>query len=206
MIPRSNISPSDIKNDSVSSHQSNNEVGSSKSKSFVTEVNVVKKNEPNSGFFKVNCNQKKELEKLPPLKEASLKDTEALFIEKIHQCCVVVNFVIDSLSDLKSKEVKGEALHEIIEYISNNAISEAVYPKVIEMFSVNVFRTLPPSSNPNGAEFDPEEDEPTLEISWPHLQLVYEFFFRFLESNDFQTSIAKKVHRFQICFTIVRSI
>ena len=29
-----------------------------------------------------------------------------------------------------------------------------------------------------GAEFDPEEDEPTLEAAWPHLQLVYEFFLR----------------------------
>lgn len=38
-------------------------------------------------------------------------------------------------------------------------------------FSVNVFRSLPPSSNPNGAEFDPEEDEPALEAAWPHLQV-----------------------------------
>ena len=37
-----------------------------------------------------------------------------------------------------------------------------------------------------GAEFDPEEDEPTLEAAWPHLQLVYEFFLRFLESPDFK--------------------
>lgn len=59
-------------------------------------------------------------------------------------------------------------------------------------FSINLFRTLPPSSNPNGAEFDPEEDEPTLEASWPHLQLVYELFLRFLESPDFQPSIAKR--------------
>lgn len=32
--------------------------------------------------------------------------------------------------------------------------------------STNIFRTLPPSDNP---EFDPEEDEPSLEASWPHL-------------------------------------
>lgn len=40
-------------------------------------------------------------------------------------------------------------------------------------YSVNFFRTLPPSSNPNGAEFDPEEDEPTLEAAWPHLQVNF---------------------------------
>jgi serine/threonine-protein phosphatase 2A regulatory subunit B' len=56
--------------------------------------------------------------------------------------------------------------------------------------SANLFRTLPPSENP---DFDPEEDDPTLEASWPHLQLVYEFFLRFLESSDFQPAIGKRV-------------
>ena len=36
---------------------------------------------------------------------------------------------------------------------------------------MNAFRTLPPLSNPSGVEYDPEEDEPTLEASWPHLQV-----------------------------------
>lgn len=31
-----------------------------------------------------------------------------------------------------------------------------------------------------------------LEAAWPHLQLVYEFFLRFLESSDFQPNTAKK--------------
>lgn len=35
----------------------------------------------------------------------------------------------------------------------------------------NIFRTLPPSDNP---EFDPEEDDPTLEASWPHLQVTFD--------------------------------
>lgn len=102
----------------------------------------------------------------------------------------------------------------------------AVSSSSSSQFSINMFRTLPPSSNPTGAEFDPEEDEPTLEAAWPHLQvrrhtlsfthtlthtegglfcsfkvlhlllvslqLVYEFFLRFLESPDFQPNVAKK--------------
>lgn len=59
-------------------------------------------------------------------------------------------------------------------------------------FAINGFRSLPPSTNPSGAEFDPEEDEPVLEPSWSHLQIVYEFFLRFLESQDFQPGVAKK--------------
>lgn len=50
---------------------------------------------------------------------------------------------------------------------TGQGLSHGSYPQ----FSVNLFRTLPPSSNPTGAEFDPEEDEPTLEAAWPHLQV-----------------------------------
>lgn len=65
-----------------------------------------------------------------------------------------------------------------------------LYERFRFQISANLFRTLPPSENP---DFDPEEDDPTLEASWPHLQLVYEFFLRFLESTDFQPTIGKKV-------------
>ena len=46
--------------------------------------------------------------------------------------------------------------------------------------------------NPTGDAFDPEEDEPVLELAWPHLQIVYEFFLRFIESPDFNTNIGKR--------------
>uniref|UniRef100_A0A8C8D7H0 Serine/threonine protein phosphatase 2A regulatory subunit n=1 Tax=Oncorhynchus tshawytscha TaxID=74940 RepID=A0A8C8D7H0_ONCTS len=121
-------------------------------------------------------------------------EQEKLFVQKLRQCCVLFDFLSDPLSDLKWKEVKRAALSEMVEYITHNrnVITEPIYPEVVHVFAVNMFRTLPPSSNPTGAEFDPEEDEPTLEAAWPHLQLVYEFFLRFLESPDFQPNVAKK--------------
>lgn len=72
--------------------------------------------------------------------------------------------MIITLPDLPPKQPANESI------VSSGEITR--------MFATNVFRTLPPSSNPNGAEFDPEEDEPTLEAAWPHLQLVYELFLR----------------------------
>lgn len=45
-----------------------------------------------------------------------------------------------------------------------------IVPHVYLQVSHNIFRTLPPSDS---NEFDPEEDEPTLEASWPHLQVRY---------------------------------
>ncbi|KAG8000401.1 Serine/threonine-protein phosphatase 2A 56 kDa regulatory subunit delta isoform [Nibea albiflora] len=140
---------------------------------------VKKERRQSSSRFSLTKNR--ELQKLPALK-------------KLRQCCVLFDFVSDPLSDLKYKEVKRAGLNEMVEYITHNSdvVTESIYPEAVLMFSVNLFRTLPPSSNPTGAEFDPEEDEPTLEAAWPHLQLVYEFFLRFLESPDFQPNIAKK--------------
>ena len=46
--------------------------------------------------------------------------------------------------------------------------------------------------NPTGDAFDPEEDEPVLELAWPHLKIVYEFFLRFVESPEFNTNLAKR--------------
>lgn len=141
-----------------------------------------------------NISKNRELQKLPLLKDAQPNEWEELFIQKLRQCCVLFDFATDPLSDLKYKEVKRAALNEMLEYIftQRGVITEAIYPEIVHMFSCNVFRTLPPSSNPSGAEFDPEEDEPTLEAAWPHLQLVYEFFLRFLESPDFQPNIVKR--------------
>uniref|UniRef100_A0A914V8Q5 Serine/threonine protein phosphatase 2A regulatory subunit n=2 Tax=Plectus sambesii TaxID=2011161 RepID=A0A914V8Q5_9BILA len=141
-----------------------------------------------------NISAVRELQKLPNLKEVEASEREDLFIQKVRQCTVVFDFATDPLSDLKYKEVKRAALNELIDYVTTNrgVLTEAVYPETVRMFEKNMFRVLPPPSNPSGAEFDPEEDEPTLEASWPHLQLVYEFFLRFLESPDFAPNIAKK--------------
>ena len=87
----------------------------------------------------------------------------------------------------------------MVDYITagRGVLTEAVYPEIIRMvknihrylfchlnqfvaivcglniihifcrqIACNLFRTLPPSDNP---DFDPEEDDPTLEASWPHL-------------------------------------
>ncbi|XP_059614116.1 serine/threonine-protein phosphatase 2A 56 kDa regulatory subunit gamma isoform isoform X1 [Phlebotomus argentipes] len=152
---------------------------------------IKKEKRQNSSRFNVSKNR--ELNALPLLEEASPNEREDLFIQKLQQCCVLFDFS-EPLSDLKWKEVKRAALHEMVEYLSQHTgvITENIYPEAVNMFAVNLFRTLPPSSNPNGAEFDPEEDEPTLESTWPHLQFVYDLFLRFLESPDFLPATAKR--------------
>uniref|UniRef100_A0A8C7SJ01 Serine/threonine protein phosphatase 2A regulatory subunit n=1 Tax=Oncorhynchus mykiss TaxID=8022 RepID=A0A8C7SJ01_ONCMY len=131
-----------------------------------------------------------ELSPLPQLKDAPSTEQQELFTQKLQQCCMLFDFM-DSVTDLKSKEIKRATLNELVDYVSTNRgiLVEAAYPEISNMICTNIFRTLPPSENP---DFDPEEDEPTLEASWPHIQLVYEFLLRFLENPDFQPSIAKR--------------
>nr|CAI5852753.1 unnamed protein product [Callosobruchus analis] len=138
--------------------------------------------------------QNEEFKRLPVLKDAAPEEREELFVQKLRQCCILFDFATDPLSDLKWKEVKRTTLQEMVEYVTQQkgVITDTIYAESVNMFAVNLFRTLPPSSNPNGAEFDPEEDEPTLEAAWPHLQLVYELFLRVLEAPDFQPNIAKR--------------
>lgn len=131
-----------------------------------------------------------ELQILPQLKDTPPSEQEDLFIKKLQQCNMVFNFM-DPVADLKSKEIKRACLNELVDYVTatRGVLTEPVYPEIVEMIKSNIFRTLPPSDSP---EFDPEEDEPTLEASWPHLQIVYEFFLRVLESPDFQPNLAKR--------------
>ncbi|KAI0598188.1 phosphatase 2A regulatory B subunit-domain-containing protein [Biscogniauxia sp. FL1348] len=134
----------------------------------------------------------RELEKLPGFHEVPPNRRQELFMQKIDQCNVIFDFN-DASADMKSKEIKRLALHELLDYVANNrqVITEPMYPRVVEMFAKNLFRPIPPPMNPQGEAFDPEEDEPVLEVAWPHIQVVYEFFLRFIESQDFNTNIAK---------------
>lgn len=153
-----------------------------------------------------------DIEKLAGFNEVRPEDRNDLFIQKLQQCRVVFDFNDASL-ELRGKQVKAQTLHEMLEYITQQrgVITESIYPEVVGMvsretlgprcfhetlltlqFAANLFRSIPPQVNPTGDAFDPEEDEPVLELAWPHLQIVYEFFLRFVESPDFNTNIGKR--------------
>lgn len=145
-----------------------------------------------SSRFDISDQRQRELEKLPGFHEVPPHRRQELFMQKIDQCNIIFDFN-DATGDMKSKEIKRLALHELLDYVANNrsVITEPMYPRVVDMFSKNLFRPVPPPVNPQGEAFDPEEDEPVLEVAWPHIQVVYEFFLRFIESQDFNTNIAK---------------
>uniref|UniRef100_A0A4W4HI16 Serine/threonine protein phosphatase 2A regulatory subunit n=1 Tax=Electrophorus electricus TaxID=8005 RepID=A0A4W4HI16_ELEEL len=118
-----------------------------------------------------------ELVQLPLMKDVSAHEQPELFLKKLQQCCTLFDFM-DTLSDLKMKEYKRSTLNELVDYVtvSRGYLTEQTYPEVVKMVSAVVWL------------FSSEK----LTDLYLSLQLVYEFFIRFLESQEFQPSIAKK--------------
>ncbi|EDO14434.1 hypothetical protein Kpol_206p2 [Vanderwaltozyma polyspora DSM 70294] len=134
-----------------------------------------------------------QITKLPNFEDVSPEERLALFLAKVDQCYVMFDFN-DPSFDIQGKEIKRITLQELIEFIVTNRFTytNEMYAHVITMFKVNLFRPIPPPVNPVGDIYDPDEDEPVNELAWPHMQLVYEFFLRFVESPDFNHQIAKQ--------------
>ena len=138
-----------------------------------------------------NKKQPQIIKDLPLLSETPMLKREALFRQKLQLCHTIFDFE-DPDGDNKSREIKRETLVELAEYINSpvgqKILTEAIMPDIVEMARVNLFRTLPPPTE----DFDPEEDEPQMEPQWPHLQVVYELFLRFIVSTEVNGKVAKK--------------
>jgi len=70
------------------------------------------------------------------------------------------------------------------------------------MISKNIYRTFTNKNNKKQGkeQVDPDEDEPHLEESWPHLQLVYELFLKFMMSAYIPSKVmAANISKTFIC-------
>jgi serine/threonine-protein phosphatase 2A regulatory subunit B' len=134
---------------------------------------------------------------LPKLRDAPPGERSDLFRRKLEACSQVFDFTSDSHHQ-KEKEAKRQTLLEIVDSINNQKSlwNEALMRDVVNMVSANIFRALHVKSRDPLAFSDPESDEPCLERAWPHLQIVYEFFLRFIVANDVDPKVAKRfVHQ-----------
>ena len=129
-------------------------------------------------------------EPLPSFKDTPAGERQGLFIRKLRMCAQQLDF---SSSDTRHKEIKRLNLLEIMDYINTTkgVFNDATFQEIINMIEGNLFRGLAPASAPH-ANYDPEEDEPVLEASWPHLQYVYEFLLRFVVSNETDPKVVKR--------------
>jgi len=135
-------------------------------------------------------------EPLPSFRDVPSSDRDNLLIKKLSLCCAVFDFT-DPLKNAKEKEIKHQNLLDLVDFITSGSgrVNEAAMEEIAKMVSANLFRTLPSTSSslPSSLEgLDPEEEETALEPAWSHLQLVYDFFLRFVASPDTDAKLAKR--------------
>lgn len=133
-------------------------------------------------------------EALPSFREVANSEKHNLFIKKLNMCCVLFDFV-DASKNLKEKDIKRQTLLELVDYISSvtSKFNEVTMQEITKMIAINLFRAFPSSHDNKLPDiFDPEDDEPTMEPSWPHLQIVYELLLRFVASSETDAKLAKR--------------
>ncbi|KAM6549657.1 hypothetical protein CsatB_021333 [Cannabis sativa] len=134
-------------------------------------------------------------EALPSFRDVPNSEKQNLFIKKLNMCCVVFDFT-DPTKNLKEKDIKRQTLVELVDYVAsaNGKFSETVLQEIVKMVSANLFRVLtsPPRENKVLEAFDVEDEEPSMDPAWPHLQVVYEFFLRFVASGETDAKLAKR--------------
>lgn len=134
-------------------------------------------------------------EVLPSFRDVPSSEKQNLFIRKLNMCCVVFDFN-DPTKNLKEKDIKRQTLLDLVDYVSsvNSKFSDIAMQEIAKMVAANLFRTLPSLNHDTkiAEMYDLEEEEPTLEPAWPHLQIVYEFLFRFVASSEIDAKLAKR--------------
>lgn len=130
---------------------------------------------------------------LPSFQEVISIERAELFRTKLSACSMVFDFNSELYQE--EKEAKRQTLLEILEYANNsgNCFSECVIPDCVSMVAANIFRSLPKKHRGIMSIYDPDDEEPALELAWQHLHIVYEFFLRFIVSNDVDPKSAKRI-------------
>ncbi|KAM7506544.1 hypothetical protein LguiA_016997 [Lonicera macranthoides] len=152
---------------------------------------------PQSLNSKVNGNStiSSSYEALPSFRDVPNSEKQNLFLKKLNMCCVLFDFT-DPTKNLKEKEIKRQTLVELVDYVSsaNGKFTENVMQEIVRMVSINLFRALTAQPRENKAleAFDLEEEEPLMDPTWPHLQIVYEFLLRFVASPETDAKLAKR--------------
>ncbi|KAG0191107.1 hypothetical protein DFQ28_000906 [Apophysomyces sp. BC1034] len=151
-------------------------------------VNKTPRCQRSSGVF----DRSADLEVYPLLDDVPASQRQDLFVKKLKLCRVLFDFG-DVQSDQRNKEIKRQTLQELLDFLGMNrgGITNDMYPHVIDMFSANVFRPIAPSVRLMSQELNSDEEDPVFEVAWPHLQLVYEFFLRFVDAPNFDTRAAR---------------
>ncbi|KVH91339.1 Armadillo-type fold [Cynara cardunculus var. scolymus] len=135
------------------------------------------------------------IEPLLPFKDAPASEKMSLFISKLSLCCIVFDFN-DPTKNTTEKDLKRLTLLELLDFVASGPprFSEPAILALCKMCAVNLFRVFPHNSRSSrsnsGGEND--DDEPSFDPAWPHLQIVYDILLKFITSSSVEAKVAKK--------------
>ncbi|CAH2053097.1 unnamed protein product [Thlaspi arvense] len=134
-------------------------------------------------------------EALPSFRDVPVSEKPNLFIGKLSMCCVVFDFT-DPSKNLKEKEIKRQTLLELVDYVASVGVkfNDVAMQELTKMVSLNLFRTFPSANHESKVleMHDMDDEEPSLEPAWPHIQVVYEILLRFVASPMTDAKLAKR--------------
>lgn len=108
-------------------------------------------------------------------------------LSSISYCSFVFTFA-DSSESPSRQDLKRVKLTKLLSFIKypNKSLNDEVLSSLMSMLSVNLFRPLPPPSNPSIISYLPDDEElisAPLPV-WPHLQIVYDILLRLAINLD----------------------
>lgn len=133
------------------------------------------------------------IEPLLPFKDVPSSEKMNLFISKLSLCCVVFDFNEPS-KNTTEKDLKRATLIELLDFVASNPsrYTEPAIVAMCKMCAVNLFRVFPPNYRSNSHNGENDDDEPTFDPAWTHLQLVYDILLKFVTSSSVEAKVAKK--------------
>ncbi|XP_076885565.1 serine/threonine protein phosphatase 2A 57 kDa regulatory subunit B' kappa isoform-like [Bidens hawaiensis] len=200
-IPRK--SPKSNTNDTDGANSSSNITTDAGNNSFINTYNAISsrlntvKQMSSSIFPTTIMSGGQMIDPHTPFKDVQSSDKLRLLISKLDLCSKLYDFQNqnqDQDQDSTEKDVKRQTLLEIIDFLSSESpkLSEPAMFAVCKMCGNNLFRDFPPTRLFYSPRGEKEDDEPSFDPAWSHLQLVYEILLRFLSQTSVDPKIAKQ--------------
>ncbi|KAG1367628.1 Serine/threonine protein phosphatase 2A 57 kDa regulatory subunit B' kappa isoform [Cocos nucifera] len=134
------------------------------------------------------------IEPLLSFKDVPNAEKQNLFISKLNLCSAVFDFS-DPNKDSAEKDMKRQTLLDLVDFFNSGTprFTEPMISAGCRMFAINLFRVFPPNYRTNSSGGgETEEEEPTFDPAWSHLQLVYELLLKFIASSSLDAKLGKK--------------
>ena len=126
-------------------------------------------------------------------KDVPISEKLNLFVRKLNLCCTVFDFD-DPSRNSTEKDVKRQTLVELVDFVASGPprFTEPVIAAMCKLCATNLFRVFPPNYRSSSLGGENDDDEPTFDPAWPHLQLVYDLLLKFVTSSCLDAKVAKK--------------